>query len=563
MTRARTRDLTIYRLTGIPPTPYGMLTALDLDRLTALRATPVELTVAGAPALWVAGHHDVPLAGWCEDASTTTGLAVTYDERRSFGLLMLVVDGQVYAIGYGQGHWLIPDDCKDHGFGIRFAVRRLDPEYVQDVARRRIGARGRSDLTLVPSGLPIWALGIEEQAEVIRRMGGRSRELKVTFSAADDRPVRLEAGVGLTMRFGVRPDHLVADIREIARVCAEDPPHPSLEFVDHIRPVMDSARTRRLDAALDDALGRTDDPIDLVCAVPADCLPGYAQACRFDVKIGTACQRLTEFDADHIRLRARLQSPGRRVEALRKGKVKMYRDPEGTLEVGGSAAIKWLEVVLTLDGRRYFLLDGDWYEIDAGYLDTKLTEIIPLFVPRPSVDLPLVHPGQDEQSYNTYVSDVRDGYLCLDRHLIRTTFHTGNGFEACDILAPDNTLIHVKFARSASTLSHLFHQGVASAQALLHSDEALNRFRSLVQSATHGRRKVPPTFRPHKVIYAIHLKTGALLTPDSLFPLARVALANAARLLKTYGIEVEVIGIRATNSARAAHTIGQSFKGDW
>lgn len=551
MTRPKTRDLTLYRLTDVEPTTYGMLGVLDLAKLDELGVEPTELTLAGMPALWVAGQQEVPLASWCEDAAVTTGLDLAFDERRSFGLLLIAVDDTVYAIGYGQGHWWIPDVRKDHGFGIRFAVRRLDPDHVQDVARRRIGARGRSDLTLIPGGMPIWALGVEEQAEVIRRMGGRSRDLKVTFSKADDRPVRLEAGVGLTMRFGIRPEHLVADIREIARVCREDQPHPMLEFVDHIRPIVNAALVTRLDAALDKLLGSRD-PQELSCVVPTDCLPGYGQARRFEVKIGSAPQRVDELDVERIRLRARIQCPGNRVAALRKGRIRVFRDAECNHEVGEAAAIKWLEVVLNVDERRYFLLDGEWYEIDPAYLQAKLTEITPLFTSGSAVVLPGRYADQDEKTYNLHVADTSEGFLCMDRKLLQTAFFTGNGFEACDLLGPDDVLVHVKFAAGASTLSHLFTQGVVATQALLQSDEALRRFREKVREASRGGREVPEGFRPGKVVFAIHLKTGAALTPQSLFPLARVALANAARMLKMYGVEVEVVGIQAADEAAAA-----------
>jgi uncharacterized protein (TIGR04141 family) len=52
--------------------------------------------------------------------------------------------------------------------------------------------------------------------------------------------------VGLKMRFGVMPEDLVADIREIARVCAEENPHPALEFVEHIQPIADPRTERDL-----------------------------------------------------------------------------------------------------------------------------------------------------------------------------------------------------------------------------------------------------------------------------------------------------------------------------
>jgi uncharacterized protein (TIGR04141 family) len=140
MVRESTRDVTLYRLDGVAPDPVGMLDGLDAERVDEWDADYQEIRVAGRPALWVSGRRYLPKASWCDAASITTGLDVHFDERHGFGLLLLAVGGDVYGIGYGRGHLLIADDRKDHGFGIRFALRRLDPAQIQDVARRRIGA---------------------------------------------------------------------------------------------------------------------------------------------------------------------------------------------------------------------------------------------------------------------------------------------------------------------------------------------------------------------------------------------------------------------------------------
>ncbi|RIQ22840.1 DUF6119 family protein [Jiangella rhizosphaerae] len=543
MPRESTRDLTLYRLDGVAPHPVGMLDALDHERVDQWDADIQETQIAGCVALWLSGRRYRRRAEWCEAASITTGLDVDFDERSAFGLLLLAVDDTVYGIGYGRGYLLISDDRKDHGFGIRFALRRLDPAEIQDVARRRIGARGRTDLTLVPDGVPIWMLGVEENADVVRRLGGRSDELAVTFSAEDQRPVRLEAGVGLRMRLGVRPEHLVGDIREIARVCAEESPNPLLQFVDNFRPIGGRARRDELDQALDAVLGG-EHAGEVVAVVPTDCLRGFADARSFTIKVGSVTMPVDAIETEHFLARCRLQRPGQRVAALRAGKVRMFQDDRHLEELGAASAIHWLEAVVSRDNRRYFLLDGEWYEVDIGYLDDKLREIEGLFADDPSVDLPAWQPGSTERAYNMHVQDVRPGYLCMDREMVRTTFFPRGGFEACDVLGPDDALIHVKFAEGAGSLSHLFTQGAVSAQALLRSDEALTRFSGMVAQLSGGRRLIPPDFRPRKVVFAILLRKGDVVTPGSLFPLARVALANAARLLHTHGVEVEVVGVR-------------------
>ena len=63
-------------------------------------------------------------------------------------------------------------------------------------------------------------------------------------------------------------------------------------------------------------------------------------------------------------------------------------------------------------------------------------------------------------------------------------------------------------------------------------------------------RDLPADFQPKKVIFAILLKNGEKLTPDTLFPFSQVTLASAARELESrYQIPVEVIGIEAEHSS--------------
>ena len=166
------------------------------------------------------------------------------------------MDGTAYALSYGNGYRLIPDELKDQRFGLSFLIRRLDGDQVRDLVRRRANARGRTDSTVVVAGAPVWMLGVAENVEIIRRIGGRAKNLKVTFSS-DDREVNVEGSVGLRMRFGVKPDALVADIRECARVCREEEPDPALEFIEYVQPVTDADTKAVLDDELEKLLAAT------------------------------------------------------------------------------------------------------------------------------------------------------------------------------------------------------------------------------------------------------------------------------------------------------------------
>jgi uncharacterized protein (TIGR04141 family) len=82
------------------------------------------------------------------------------------------------------------------------------------------------------------------------------------------RPVSIAAADSLRIPLSTEPAGLLADLREICRVCALDTPTPELEFIAQVRPLAAGARTDKLDQILDDYLGRPA-PAGIGLAMPA------------------------------------------------------------------------------------------------------------------------------------------------------------------------------------------------------------------------------------------------------------------------------------------------------
>ncbi|MFD5753328.1 TIGR04141 family sporadically distributed protein [Streptomyces sp. NPDC127033] len=545
---ARTTKRTLYRLRGVPPTTDAMLYALDADQLGRVHAGADVVENLGVPAVLVTGSFEQPVASWCEEIFRTTGIEVSRPVNRSAGLLMLAVDGEVYAIGYDQGFRLVPDRLKDHRFGLSFASRRVDPAKIRDLVSHTPGG-GRTDITLIPGGASVWSLGIVEHAQIVRRLGGQLDDIPLTISR--DNPGKItsaEGGAGLRMRLGVEGADLIADIRAIARVLREEKPSPELEFVEHVVPVADPGLLARLEAAFDDALGRRPDG-SVRAAVPADHWDDYTAARAFRARINSAAagRPTDDLDLDYVLGRARVQRAGTRVAALREGTVTLYRNSRADRadEIWTAGALRWIETEVFLDSRRFFLMDEAWYEIDQMYLKTIRAHAERLIADSPSVDLPPWILGDKERTYNASVPDQRPGYVCFDRDTVRTGLHRGNGVEICDLLSPDNTLVMVKRAKGSDALSHLFNQALVAVQTLRNSPEGRRRFAGKVAAARNGRA-LPHDFRPSKVVFAILLKDGADLTADTLFPFSQVTLVQTARTLEAWGVDVEVVGIAAS-----------------
>lgn len=550
-TTPRTRRQTLYRLSGIDPTPDGMRTALDVDDGQAGYSIEYPATL-GVPAVWAQGTSEYP-ARWCADASTTTGLPVSFLDRHAGGALILAVDGDVYALSYGAGRWLIKDQYKEQGFGIQFAIRQLDPDKVNRVVQRRPGARGRQDSTLVPDGLPIWCYGLESYAGIVGHLGGALKSCNLTFGSGGSREPRFDGSAGLSLRLGVQPADLVADIHQIAAICRAKPADPSLEQLISVTPVGPGTIADQLNADLDEMLSWT--PSDaaefMAPVIPTARHDDYLAAESLKIKIGPApAYRVDQLELADILAGTRYRPAGTRVAALRDGYITLYADPDATEPIGRTTAINWLEATQSMETNRYFLLDGAWYQIGETYLESIRQQIQDLIPAQPSADLPAWDPAWIEARYNKHVQDTRPGYLNLDAKLIRAGLHTAPGFEACDLLGPGNELIFIKKAEGSEPLSHLFSQALVSVQTLMNSPDAQTRLADKVKDLSAGRRQLPQPFTPAKIIFGILLKKGKALTPDTLFPFSQVTLAQTARELRTrYQIAVEAIAIDAENGA--------------
>ncbi|MGW2179617.1 TIGR04141 family sporadically distributed protein [Streptomyces sp. NPDC001732] len=536
---------TVYRLTGVAPTPEGMLDALDpelLDRLGAGLHFPDAL---GVPAVYITCGMEHAEAPWCEPMARTTGITVAESVRRTAAVLLLAVDGTVYAIGCDQGYRLVPDHLKDKRFGLSFAIRQMDPKMIRGAVSRSLG-QARTDISLVPRGATVPVLGIRDHSRVVRSLGGYLDDLPLTRSRyTRGKAVSAQGGCGLRIALGIEPEALLSDLRTIARICREDIPHQELEFVDHIVPVTDPTVLGALDRELDDCLGR---PADgrISSVVPSDHHGAHAEATVYMTRINsTDASHSDDFDLGYVLMRARLAPPGRRLKVLREGTVTLARDRRAgavdTLAV--TSALTWLETGSSLGSRRFFLLEGEWYEGGAAYVAESRATVAALFSPVPSVSLPAWLNGESENTYNNRVADGRPGWFCLDTKNVTNPLRPRDQVEICDLLMPDGTLVLVKRAGGSGPLSHLFNQARVAVELLQESAQVRAEFVAKVARISGGGRVLPDDFTPRRIILAMLLKHRERLTPDAIFGFSQITIAQTAKALAARGVAVEVIGI--------------------
>ncbi|HYM91947.1 MAG TPA: DUF6119 family protein, partial [bacterium] len=166
-------------------------------------------------------------------------------------------------------------------------------------------------------------------------------------------------------------------------------------------------------------------------------------------------------------------------------------------------------------------------------------------IPELNIGLPPAAASDDEYAYNQRAAQAV-GALCLDRKLINTG--GPDSVEICDILTKDGIFIHVKKRGRSSTLSHLFTQGINSAELLLHDEIFLDSAREIVGEL--NRRfvsAIPKTLRAREqmtVAFVVLSRSKRKDTPHGLPFFSLMSLQAAARHLQDIGIQVQVQQIK-------------------
>jgi len=531
-----TSRMNLHRLEGVPATREGLHQAV---KPIAPDTHPEfkDLTVAGCPAVLVTAWRIRDRVQWDPVIGSITGEDPGLGSMTPDCLLLLAIDEHAYAITFGRGAALLDPTSIEAGFGLRFAVRVLDPQRIGALIRNPLTGQGRVDHTRVAGGADVTAFGILPWGNLIRSFSGRgAAHLLPTTGRLSGRQPSLTGSDVLVIRLGCAPEDLVADIREIARICELASPIPELEFATRIRQLSsagDAALIAELEVAVDEMLGSTG---GVEFSIPHQALATIDEARAFAVKIGGRRDIRTELELADILAKTMALAPGQRMKALHGGYIGCFADEDGLEPLDGAAqirAVRWITAEVSMGADRYVLLDGRWYRIGAEHLESMKAKVKEILDRPAPVDLP-PWPGAVAEEKDYLVDIVKatlPGIAILDRKKLHSRQHR-RGIEACDIFQDaGQVLVHVKKAVGSAVLSHLFNQAMVSADALRNEADARELFAERVKEASDGAIVLDAGFVPVNVCLAIKWKNGLPVTAESLPTFAQVALLQLDYML--------------------------------
>lgn len=537
----RTRDLTIYLLSREVRRPED---ALERDALPRLKRRALERAVPFRGVLYL----DPPTSAtpsWQSFVNEGLARPLSLLNQHAAAVLFVRASDHWFALTFGFGRHLLNENLVERRFGLITTLNCVDPESLRSIDTRTIEETTLLTRRQASRSSRLDAFGVDVARDILGGVTGRPRDsqLGLTMSGADS--LSLHVPLPFARLAGFCSTLLAAYDRSDYR--------QSFGWIDHMSHVKDTNLIASLNDGLVAAL-RQGVPGSAHLAAPEQIDWEAVGGFRFSLDPSSAPVRLdldlAEYLAAHA---ARRSAPALELRRLHSDRIEALAVTSDTV-IGHWSVYRCLVFEARHAGKIYVLSGGLWYEVEPTFAEevNRQVGLIPE-LHRNTLPLPPAHVGEHEDRYLQRAAPILAAAVgmhveVLDRRLIRCA-GAPTDIEVCDLLTELGQFIHVKRRTRSSTLSHLFAQGTASAEAFV-SDMT---FRQALRAEMAGSPcasvdLVPdqqPTTTNYGVVYAVVTGTPGPLGQTLPF-LSRVNLSHAFRRLRSWGYDVSLARIDET-----------------
>ena len=464
---------------------------------------------------------------WVELFSGVEGLNTNSMQGKSLqGILIFQCEGRVFCFTFGHARHLINPLTIERYFGLKVALSLSDPALIKSIDKANIDKTPFRSRTQSSKYVSLSEFEFKFDWEILKSLTGivetQSEKSYETITGADSVSISTEISLKEIPKTAIRL--LTAYKSKVYR--------SKYPWIDYIVPLRDKALVDSLDSLAVKSIN--DEDIDEIWISPPAIVP-YENFSGFCYKRrgSTTASEVTHPDMDlESCLSEKKLSKKVTLSNIKSTKIYLYDGSDREIEAW--PLYSCLNVELEKDGHRYLLSEGDWYRVDRDFVK-EVDEYFDAF-PRS----PLVFEDYKGKLEGPYLNDIADGkkFFMMDQKFVKLSGATSK-FEFCDLLTPDNEIIHVKKYSSSSVLSHLFSQAYVSAESLLRSTEVAEQVNThLAKEYDHlfefDAKKQP---RAVTIVLAIMQKrAGALHMPF----FSKVNFKQYSQRLLDMGYEVQL-----------------------
>ncbi|MBP5518579.1 MAG: TIGR04141 family sporadically distributed protein [Bacteroidales bacterium] len=429
---------------------------------------------------------------------------------------------RLFAITFGFGRTLLNTMVTEERFGLITTLNTIDADKLRSIDTNTLDINPLKNRIQSGNLVGIDIFNVDKDKELLKSITGKATTdwYDCTMSGSDS--------------LSVVTEFTYKNIKPFLLKCYEqynaDAYRRHFKWIDQMRQVVNGHLIRELTEKLL-AILNSDDYSSLFFSVPE--IVDWKNADRFQIGDSEL------YDDVDIELLKENYPKGFKKTTIRKNTLSLI-DENGNRKQWWPL-IRCISADFEYQDQRYLLNDGIWYKLHRDFVEAINTYYRETAITK---DLELSDYNiNSEATYNDTAAKEHPDILCLmDRKLKRIG---GDPIEVCDLYSKDKRLIHVKHYTGSSVLSHLFNQGLVSAESIFDKT-----FRSKVQNKLKEGFEIAAgnEFKAsdYEVVFVIaknDVKRNEL--PEIPF-FSKVTFRNVANKLKMYGYKVSIMGIPYT-----------------
>lgn len=427
-----------------------------------------------------------------------------------------------FILTFGTGFHLLNDEAIERDFGLRVTLNSVDPDKLRSLDKSSYDHNPLNSRTQSTREVDIFDLHIDSDIEMLYAVTGSSA-VEIFGSHITGRDA-------FTVISSLDLNHLSLLLEEaISRYNQKLP--EVFEWVENINKVRDTDDIQILDMELEKVINGPS--LDNFWLGEPEIIDWENQlGYSFDLYGRTERYVVLELKnlIDHLNSKSITLS----VEALKHTQIHINDHQYHSIK--SWPAYKCLYAEIAYSGENYILRNATWYKINSDFLkiiDEHLSSLKTYNTTLPRYD------EDREEDYNIKLAE-NPVFELLDKKNIKIG-GVYDKLEFCDLIKNGNELIHVKYYRSSSTLSHLFSQGCVAAEAFVRDIEFRKKLNSKLPNSI---KLADPEPRPdpsnYKIVYAI---ATTKKFPSELPFFSKVTLKNALKVLRGLNYQVEIAAI--------------------
>jgi uncharacterized protein (TIGR04141 family) len=425
---------------------------------------------------------------------------------------------RIFALTFGYGRYQINQEAIEERFGLKVVLNIVDPKNLRSIDKTTLGSNPKQSKEQISKAGETSSFGIDVEQDLINAVTGKSTDTRLgkTIYGKDS----LSASVDIDIN----------EIDDFLNLCFEiynrETYRENFDWIDQIKNIRNTSVLVSLNNSLIERINENE-LRGIWMAVPE--VVDWIDFSGFKYSRSKNAQIHQDLDLQEFLNSMNNQNIS--IDLLKsKGVYFVSARNEDITE--NWSAFRCIYAELTIDNKLFILYNGKWFEISNNFTETVIEDFAS--IPDSNIDFPeFTH--ANEGDYNTFLQENIIDSCCMDRQVI---IHGGghSSIEFCDLLTLTKKIIHVKMYSGSSQLSHLFSQGVVSAELFLQDRE----FRRKLNEKLPERFLIPdiddrPVATEYEIIYAIISKSAnALEIPF----FSKVTFRNARRRLNGYGYKV-------------------------